>query len=63
MNEKNIARINRYYEPLSRILTENELLYLEDLIPADDKKHEELRDLIIAARRWRHHFGKTDRDV
>lgn len=53
------ARINRMYERLSRILTERELSYLEDLIPADDSDHEELRALITAARRWAHQFGKS----
>lgn len=52
------ARINRMYERLSRILTERELSYLEDLIPAD-ADHEELRALITAARRWAHQFGKS----
>lgn len=50
----------RDYERLSRILNMSDLLYLENLIPKDDKEHEELRNLIVDARRWRHQFGKSD---
>ena len=58
----NIARVNANYERLSRILTEPELCYLEELIPEDDKDREELRALITAARRWRHQYGKSSHE-
>lgn len=50
----------RDYERLSRILNLSDLLYLEELIPKDDKEHEELRNLIVRAHRWRHQYGKCD---
>lgn len=49
----------RDYDRLSKILRYDELLYLEDLIP-EETKYKDLRDLIIAARRWKHQIGKTE---
>lgn len=58
----------RYYE-LSKIFGEGELLLLEDALnnyhPAnmsetEQSRLDELRKIIVTARRWRHQFGKSE---